>query len=71
MKKTTLTSKQLHKQEAVTNVGELISLLKQLPKALPLSDEGYKLIWFNAGSEDEQLAFEENDGTWNEDEDEE
>jgi hypothetical protein len=53
----------------VHTVADLKALLEQLPDALPLTvdGEGYKPVWFNVGSDDENLSLEPNDGTFDRD----
>jgi hypothetical protein len=59
----------------VRTVGDLKSLLSQLPDSLPLnlvdsgedleySENGYKPVWFNIGDATENLQFEDNEGCW-------
>lgn len=61
----------------VRNVGELIDLLQQLPRSLPLNlcgdpddaedskNNGYKPVWYSVGGYSETLNLEENEGPLN------
>ncbi len=65
------TSEAKHRPTAVHTVSELLAFLQKLPGDMPISqgfDPGVMAIVFNQSSPEPHLAFEDNDGTWDDDE---